>query len=309
MLKVMLVDDEPNVRQGVKMMIPWDELDLEVIAEGEDGDDGLNKILIHHPDIVIADVKMPGMTGIEMLAAAQKSGFKGHALILSGYSDFTYAKEAISLGVKQFILKPVDEDELIECLKQVRDSILKEKESHITISKGNEYINEQFIKNLLLGEKSAAVSREYNYYRIYSSFTVALVSAVSESQGEGRNVMLDMIKKQLMNYDNIDVITVDLNGMIGVIFKGWDNSSIKGITELLVKNYHNRIFITVGCEVYSPDDISSSYLSAMELYNNRFLYLHCGAVFYGQIRRTCRTRRQVLQADIHLYGNQRHRPS
>ena len=96
MLKVMLVDDEPNVRQGVKMMIPWSELGLEVIAEGEDGDDGLNKILINNPDIVIADVKMPGMTGIRMLDAAQKSGFKGKALILSGYSDFTYAKEAIS---------------------------------------------------------------------------------------------------------------------------------------------------------------------------------------------------------------------
>ena len=58
MLKVLLVDDEPNVRLGVKMMIPWDELGLEVIDEGEDGDDGLNKILIHDPDIVIADVKI-----------------------------------------------------------------------------------------------------------------------------------------------------------------------------------------------------------------------------------------------------------
>ena len=63
MLKVLLVDDEPNVRLGVKMMIPWEELGLEVIGEGEDGDDGLNKIFIHEPDIVIADVKMPGIDG------------------------------------------------------------------------------------------------------------------------------------------------------------------------------------------------------------------------------------------------------
>ena len=88
MLRILLVDDEPNVRLGVKMMIPWDELGLEVIDEGEDGDDGLNKILIHDPDIVIADVKMPGMTGIQMIDAAIKNGFKGKAGILSGYSDF-----------------------------------------------------------------------------------------------------------------------------------------------------------------------------------------------------------------------------
>lgn len=286
MLRVMLVDDEPNVRQGVKMMIPWDELDLEVIAEGEDGDDGLNKILIHNPDIVIADVKMPGMTGIEMLTAAQKNGFKGQALILSGYSDFTYAKEAISLGVKQFILKPVDEDELIQCLKQVRDEILKEQASHITIRKGNEYINEQFIKSLLLGESEAYSSREYNDYQLYTGFTVALVSAVSETSGEGRNVMLEMIKKQLLNYDNIDVITIDLNGMIGIIFKGWDLPSIEKVVDTIVKSYHNRIFVTVGREVDAPHEISASYNSAKELYNNRFLYLHCGSVYYGQVSST-----------------------
>ncbi|MDE6594793.1 MAG: response regulator, partial [Oscillospiraceae bacterium] len=97
MIKVLLVDDEPNVRQGVKMMIPWEELGLTVIGEGEDGDDGLAKILSLVPDIVVADVKMPGMTGIEMLEEAFKRGFRGKCLILSGYSDFTYAKSAMSL--------------------------------------------------------------------------------------------------------------------------------------------------------------------------------------------------------------------
>ena len=59
MFKVLLVDDEPNVRQGIKMMIPWDEIDCEVIGEADDGDDGLNKIMTLQPDIVIADIKMP----------------------------------------------------------------------------------------------------------------------------------------------------------------------------------------------------------------------------------------------------------
>ena len=78
MITVLLVDDEPNVRQGVKMMIPWDELELEVIGEGEDGDDGLSKIMSLSPDIVVADVKMPGMTGIQMLEAAVNNGYSGN---------------------------------------------------------------------------------------------------------------------------------------------------------------------------------------------------------------------------------------
>ncbi|MGN1102897.1 MAG: response regulator, partial [Huintestinicola sp.] len=112
MFKVLLVDDEPNVRMGIKMMIPWEEIGCEIIGEAEDGDDGLSKIMISRPDIVIADIKMPGKTGIEMTEAAKALGFKGKVIILSGYSDFSYAKTAISLGVENFILKPVDEDEL-----------------------------------------------------------------------------------------------------------------------------------------------------------------------------------------------------
>lgn len=279
----MLVDDEPNVRQGIKMMIPWDELDLEVIAEGEDGDDGLNKILIHSPDIVIADVKMPGMTGINMLEAAQKRGFKGKALILSGYSDFTYAKEAISLGVKQFILKPVDEDELIECLKEVRDEILAEMDSSIKQRKGDEYISEQTIRGLLLGEKDIYATKEYKDYTIFSKFDVVLISSVSENPTEGRNVMLDMIRKQVCNYENVDVITIDMNGMLSVIFKGWNDGEIRECLESINSTYSGRIFITIGSSVNSADAISESYISAKELYNNRFLYLHCGIISRNEI--------------------------
>ncbi|MDE5577897.1 MAG: response regulator, partial [Oscillospiraceae bacterium] len=140
MLKVLLVDDEPNVRHGVKMMIPWEELGLEVIGEAEDGDDGLSKIMSLKPNIVIADVKMPGMSGIKMIEAATKNGYNGKCLILSGYSDFTYAKEAMSLGVKGFILKPVDEDEMIEALKAICEEIQTEKKNKAAMRKGSKYM-------------------------------------------------------------------------------------------------------------------------------------------------------------------------
>ena len=164
MFKVILVDDEPNVRQGVKMMIPWDELGLEGIGEGEDGDDGLAKILSLKPDIVIADVKMPGMTGIQMIEAAIKGGYEGKCLILSGYSDFTYAKEAMSLGVKGFILKPVDEDELIEALKDLCEEIKEEHKDEVTMQKGSEYLSTQLVRALLLCDEKIISSSNLDGY-------------------------------------------------------------------------------------------------------------------------------------------------
>ncbi len=170
MLKVLLVDDEPNIRAGIKMIIPWDELGFEVCGEGENGEDGLKKIFELKPDLVLADVRMPGMTGIQLIEAAKNQGADCRFMIVSGYSDFTYAKEAISLGVEGFILKPIDEDELTENLKTVRDKILADKERTIRENKSGEYLREQKLRSILMGESGGE-----NILSGCTSFDIALI--------------------------------------------------------------------------------------------------------------------------------------
>lgn len=299
MLKVILIDDEPNVRQGIKMMIPWDDLDLCVVAEGEDGDDGLNKILINDPDIIIADVKMPGMTGIQMIEAAQKSGFSGKAVILSGYSDFTYAKEAMSLGVKQFILKPVDEDELISCLRSLHDEIIEEQDSTIKLQKGSEYISEQFIRSLLLGDADKN-SEEFAAYNTFDKFSVALISSVSDNFSSGKAVLLDMVRKQLSEFENTDVISIDLNGMLAAVFKGRNDGEVRECLNKISLSYHGRVFITIGDSVSGAEGIAASYRSADSLYSNRFLYLHYGVISSSDVKE----RRMEPAVPIDSFGKQ-----
>lgn len=277
MLKVLLVDDEPNVRQGVKMMIPWDELELEVIGEGEDGDDGLAKILSMKPDIVVADVKMPGMTGIKMIEAAKNSGYEGKCLILSGYSDFTYAKEAMSLGVKGFILKPVDEDELIAALKDVRDEIYEENKSKAAMQAGSEYMNAQLVRALLLGDDSVINQSSLDMYN-YTNYDAAIISSASDLEPDEKSLLLDTVKQRLETYSDVDVITPELSGITAVLFKGWSRAKIIDFLSKLNKDFYGKIFVTVGDTVTSPYDIKQSYLDADSLLKNRFMYLHCGVV-------------------------------
>lgn len=277
MLKVLLVDDEPNVRQGVRMMIPWDELGLEVIGEGEDGDDGLAKILSMKPDIVLADVKMPGMTGIQMIEAAKKSGYDGKCLILSGYSDFTYAKEAMALGVKGFILKPVDEDELIEALKALHEEIKEERKEEVTMQKGSEYLNAQLVRALLLGDEKIIRSSNLDAYN-HSCYDAAIISTSEDMELDEQTLMLTAVKARLEIFGNIDIVTPDLNGITAVLFKGWKRNDILEFLTKLNKDYFGKIFVTVGDTVTSPYDISRSYQEAGALFKNRFMYLHCGVV-------------------------------
>ena len=277
MLKVLLVDDEPNVRQGVKMMIPWDELGLEVIGEGEDGDDGLSKILSMKPDIVIADVKMPGMTGIKMIEAAKNNGYEGKCLILSGYSDFTYAKEAMSLGVKGFILKPVDEDELIEALKALCEEIREERKVEVTMQKGSEYMTAQLVRALLLGDDNVINSSSLSAYD-YPTYDAAIISASEDMELDEKTLILDTVKRRLETYDDVDVITPDLSGITAVLFKGWSRTKIIDFLVKLNKDFFGKIFAAVGDTVSNLHDIRQSYAEAGNLYKNRFMYLHCGVV-------------------------------
>lgn len=278
MLNVMIVDDEPNVRQGIKMMIPWDELELSVVCEGEDGDDGLDKMMNILPDIVITDVKMPGKTGIEMAEEAISRGFTGKVIILTGYSDFTYAKSAIALGVENFILKPVDEDELIDCLKNVRDKILREQELDFRRAKGCEYINEQLTKGLLSGDPKAIEEAIGSGYSRFSCFDTAVIGCNESDTPERRASVISSVNNVFNNCGNVDTVAMDLTGMQAVIFKGWKHSNIMEILYRLNKSFNGIIFIAVGKNVDSPEHICDSYKSAYDIYRNKFLYMHYGVV-------------------------------
>ena len=301
MLKVLLVDDEPNVRQGVKMMIPWDELGLEVIGEGEDGDDGLSKILNMKPDIVIADVKMPGMTGIQMIEAAKKGGYEGKCLILSGYSDFTYAKEAMSLGVKGFILKPVDEDELIEALKALCEEIKEEHKDEVTIQKGNEYMNTQLVRALLLGDEKIISSSNLDAYD-HDCYDAAIISASEDMDLDEQSLMLTAVKARLEIFGNIDIITPDLSGITAVLFKGWKRSDVIDFLTKLNKDYFGKIFVTVGDTVTTPYDINQSYQEACMLFKNRFMYMHCGVVTNDTLDTESKAENEIDEIIVQIYA-------
>lgn len=278
MLKVLLVDDEPNVRHGVKMMIPWNDLGLEVIGEAEDGDDGLSKIMSLKPDIVIADVKMPGMTGIKMIESANKNGYNGKCLILSGYSDFTYAKEAMSLGVKGFILKPVDEDEMIEALKALCEEIQTEKKNKAAMRKGSKYMNEQLIRALLLGDDSIINKSPLSAY-CYECYDAAIISPAEDMEQDEKSVLLESVKSRLDACSDVDVISPEFrSGITAVLFKGWKRKKILDFFSELNKDLFGKIFVTIGNTVNCPEDIRLSYLDADGLLKNRFMYSHCGVV-------------------------------
>lgn len=128
MYKVLIVDDEPRIRDGLSTLIEWGELGFVVVDKAANGIEAMNKYKSLEPDLIIADIRMPEMNGLELVRAIRSAGGAMHVLILSGYADFEYAKQAMTLRIDGYLLKPVDEDELIDYLLKLKKELDQEYE-------------------------------------------------------------------------------------------------------------------------------------------------------------------------------------
>lgn len=125
MIKVAVVEDEWILRKGLIRSIDWTKYDCVIVGEAGNGKEGLELIRQEHPDVVITDIQMPIMNGLEMIEAAGKEQHF-HSIILTSYSEFAYAKKAVSLHVAEYLLKPIKEAELCQLLQTISEQIRQE---------------------------------------------------------------------------------------------------------------------------------------------------------------------------------------
>ncbi|MCI8852898.1 MAG: response regulator [Lachnospiraceae bacterium] len=132
--RIMLVDDEEEVRKAMIRKMDWEELGFTVVGDAENGEDALEKLEQLEPDVIMTDIRMPYMDGLTLISRIREQYPFMKILIFSGYDDFEYAKQAIKLHVTEYILKPVNGQELAEILKRVRISLDEEIEQRRNIS-------------------------------------------------------------------------------------------------------------------------------------------------------------------------------
>ncbi len=124
MIKLMLVDDESRVREAIRNLLPWDELGVEIIGSCANSLEALNAMTNEMPDILITDIKMPVMDGIELIGQAKRMYPYLQCVVLSAYDEFALAQKAMSKGVKFYLLKPCSKESLTQvvksCMKEIR---------------------------------------------------------------------------------------------------------------------------------------------------------------------------------------------
>lgn len=196
MKKVLIVDDEENIREGIQHLIDWKEQRFEIVATAKNGQEGLKKIIKYHPDLVITDIQMPLLNGLDMIKQAYEMNQEFQAIVLSGYSEFEYAQKAIQLGFISYLLKPVDEEELIEILQKVKQK--SQKQSKIVLK--------EKLYEKLFGDDQYGMD-EYQYI---------LVCRIQKSDETNLIFMLEKWTDQLvvLHFDNYVYLIVLMNSLI-----------------------------------------------------------------------------------------------
>lgn len=152
MLKVLVVDDESMVRKGIVLGFDWAALDCVIVGEATNGEEGLAAVEAYNPNLIITDVRMPRMDGLEMLGELRRRGNRAHVILLTAYSDFSYARNALQNGADDYLLKPFRNQDLVASIHRIQQKVQE-----------RSALSPQDVLPLTKGDKSKYVLLAMNY--------------------------------------------------------------------------------------------------------------------------------------------------
>lgn len=280
MKTVLIADDENNIREGLKCIMDWEGAGFEVCGEAANGEEALQSILTKKPSLVLLDIKMPKMNGIDVIMNARQQGFRGKFIILSGYSDFTYAQSAMKYGVDFYLTKPIDEDELSSAVDNIRESIEKEEAASQNMIHFREKAKDVILHELITGlgksddyqfpkEEIEHLHLDADIYQvvIYENF-LRQTNSLTYSFAD----LLKVANKENHTFEHLEKDQRDI-----ILLKG--DYALSRFQDFL-SHYEKEppqqgspmdsLFLAYGKPVTSLEQISSSYKEALTLVERRF---------------------------------------
>lgn len=292
MLKVFLVEDEYVVREGIKKRIDWNANGYEFCGEASDGELAFPMIQKEKPDIVITDIKMPFMDGLTLSRLIKKEMPWIEIIILTGYEEFEYAKEALKIGVAEYLSKPINGEELLRELDGLRDKIEEKQKEQEIKNKYTQEIEENFLKEkrelfqyLVTASKSTeellelATKLEMDISSMWYNIVLIQMHSVHHEYSDYSEsvVAIEQQMQQLREGIRLHVFDRGLEGK-ALLFLADSKEELEALQktylnklEELLKSYnHIRYFGGIGEPVNRMRELPSSFEKASHAYAHRY---------------------------------------
>lgn len=260
---IFIADDEAIIREGIKCLLDYEALGYRICGEAASGDQAFEKILALQPDVALMDIRMPGISGLEAIRKVREAGYSGKVVIVSSYTDFKYAQEAIRYGVQHYITKPIDEDALAEILKEFAAGFEKEAQSRSTRSQYRKQLRSAILGDILIGKYLPEADRLEELGLAGDAYQVVIL----EQPGQAA------VDRKFLHADNESYDHILLQGNEVLLVKG--AGAIRRFHELLEFSLRSRHgdpfpFFACGGIVGDISGVADSYRQALGLLDRRF---------------------------------------
>lgn len=292
---IILVDDEEEVRKSIIKQNDWESAGFQVVGDAENGEDALEKIEVLEPDVVLTDIRMPYMDGLTLAEKIRQRYPSTKVVIFSGYDDFEYAQKAIKLNVTEYILKPVNVEELTSILKRIKSNLDEEIEEKRNVSRLREnyrkslpIIREQFFNDMvhrrLADDLIESKLREYDIPITGARKWIIAAIDVEKSDDRSKKTLslheeeelipisvMQIVREKLKSYCRFSLFQSTAEAGMVVIAALDDDNTTTGLIDVLgdICKETKRILevpvtIGIGHSVTGLSKIAGSYQSAVE---------------------------------------------
>ncbi|MCR5284781.1 MAG: response regulator [Treponema sp.] len=288
MLSVFTVDDEPIVLEGIRSKIDWEANGFTFAGEATDGEIALSMLQEIKPDILITDIKMPFMDGLELSTAIKKIQPWIKIIILSGHDEFEYAKKAISIGIEDYLLKPFTSEELLQSLNKTASRIESERKQLSDINKLKDELKssqslkkKEFLNNLVhsaLNMNEAIQQGEALGFKLFSRFYKVLVSKIESLSENSQNQQeaCSLVNSYCASWENAMTFFHHSNLFV-CIFKGSSQQELdesvfhaaETIGHIVTTNEDCRVLTAIGKSVEHLSQLNISYNDAKNILQER----------------------------------------
>lgn len=302
--RVLVTDDERNITEGLKLLIERYIPECQVVALAFDGRQGIAAAEAFQPDIILTDIRMPDMDGLEMIRQIRERGGAAHFIILSGYAEFSYAKTAITLGVEEYITKPVEEEELMSAFAACMEKIRMEREQSIQqaemkdqLAHYGQNVLEYTLKSVLQGDKRRKAEwmealKPLGFPGEEKSYAMVIVD-VEEIHGSEEEMLLDVLRglcaRELKHLHRQYVFSGDHRDFLVLACGKEDNqrsyeNQIRRLRILYEERIGRVVSIGAGLLHSRPEQIREAFEEARCALNYKVIQGSGSVIFYQEIQ-------------------------
>lgn len=316
--QLMIVDDEEDARESIVTCIDWEKIGFRVVATADNGEDALEQIESVTPEAVMTDIQMPFMDGLTFIKRLKEKLPDTKVVIFSGYDDFEYAQEAIRLEAEEYILKPIDAEQLTEVFRRVRERLDEDYDRRHNIQRLEQYYRESlsaFKEQLLIGllegrlqeEEMKRFSKDYGLSVDSAFYVVGVLHFVEDVGEEGaldsnmRSVSLRQLAEEIIG-DSMEILSVNYIGQVVIIGCLKQTSELGAFIRMLDQicklsgnQYGSDTVAGIGKVYGDPKGIHSSFKEAKEATLYRILLSADQAIYIGDVEP--KTEEPVLPSD------------